>query len=59
VECQNAECAPALVRANEVTGGYQVAFEVKMNGTPVELRCSLVLDDKPVSETWLYRLDDG
>ena len=59
VECQNAECAPALVRANEVTGGYQVAFEVRMNGTPVELRCSLVLDDKPVSETWLYRLDDG
>jgi glucans biosynthesis protein len=59
VECQNAECAPAVVRANEVTGGYQVSFEVKMTGSPVELRCSLLADGKPVSETWLYRLDDS
>jgi glucans biosynthesis protein len=59
VECQNAECAPAVVRANEVTGGYQVSFQVKMTGSPVELRCSLLADGKPVSETWLYRLDDS
>ncbi len=59
VECQNSECAPAVVRANEVTGGFQVSFEVRMTGSPVELRCSLVAEGKPVSETWLYRLDDS
>lgn len=59
VECQNAECAPAVVRANEVTGGFQVTFEARTASGPVELRCSLVQDGKPVSETWLYRLDDS
>ena len=28
VECHNGECSPALVRDNEVIGGYQVAFDV-------------------------------
>ena len=55
VECHNGECSPALVRANEVTGGYQVTFDVRLGGNPVELRCFLSLDDKPISETWLYR----
>ena len=58
VECHNGECSPALVRANEVTGGYQVTFDVRLGGNPVELRCFLSLDDKPISETWLYRLDN-
>ena len=31
-----------LVRANEVTGGYQVTFDVRLGGNPVELRCFLV-----------------
>ena len=58
VECHNGECSPALARANEVTGGYQVTFDVRLGGNPVELRCFLSLDDKPISETWLYRLDN-
>ena len=58
LECHNGECSAATVRANEVTGGYQVTFDVRLGGSPVELRCFLTRDDKPVSETWLYRLDN-
>jgi glucans biosynthesis protein len=58
VECHNGECSPALVRANEVSGGYQVTFDVRPTGTPVELRCYLAQDGKAISETWLYRLDN-
>jgi glucans biosynthesis protein len=57
VECHNGECSTALVRGNEVTGGYQVTFDVRLGGNPVELRCFLAQDGKPISETWLYRLD--
>jgi len=57
-ECHNGECAPAVVRANEVTGGYQVSFDVRMGGEPVELRCFLAQEGKAISETWLYRLDN-
>ena len=58
LECHIGECSAATVRANEVTGGYQVTFDVRLGGSPVELRCFLTRDDKPVSETWLYRLDN-
>ena len=58
LECHNGECSATVVRANEVTGGYQVTFDVTMGGSPVELRCYLAQDGKPVSETWLYRLDN-
>ena len=57
-ECHNGECSPAVVRANDVTGGYQVTFDVRMGSDPVELRCFLSQDGKAVSETWLYRLDN-
>ena len=59
LECHNGECSAAIVRANEVTGGYQVTFDVRLGGNPVELRCFLAQDGKPVSETWLYRLDNA
>jgi glucan biosynthesis protein len=35
-----------------------VSFEVEPTGAgPVELRCVLLAGEKPVSETWIYRLD--
>jgi glucans biosynthesis protein len=58
VECHNSECVAVTVRANDATGGYQVTFDVRMDGTPVELRCLLAREGKPISETWLYRLDE-
>ena len=57
-ECHNGDCSATVVRANEVTGGYQVTFDVRMGAEPVELRCFLSQDGKAISETWLYRLDN-
>ena len=54
-----ASARPPSSAANEVTGGYQVTFDVRLGGNPVELRCFLAQDGKPVSETWLYRLDNS
>jgi periplasmic glucans biosynthesis protein len=58
VECHNGECTPALLRSNDVTGGFQVTFDVRLGGDAVELRCFLAREGKAVSETWLYRLDN-
>ncbi len=58
VECHNGECTPTVLRTNEVTGGFQVTFDARLAGDAVELRCFLAYDGKPVSETWLYRLDN-
>ncbi len=58
VECHNGECSTPMVRGNQVTGGHQVTFDVRLAGNPVELRCFLAQDGKPISETWLYRLDN-
>ena len=41
---------------NRVTGGYRVTFELDVNGVELtELRLDLLRDEKPISETWLYR----
>jgi glucans biosynthesis protein len=53
-------CSPAALRANDSTGGWQVAFDARLgDGAPVELRCFLAQAGRPVSETWLYRLDNS
>ena len=58
VECHNGECSPAILRPNDVTGGFQVTFDVRLGGDAVELRCFLAQEGKALSETWLYRLDN-
>jgi glucans biosynthesis protein len=58
VECHNGECAPAVLRRNDTTGGWQVMFDVGLGSEAVELRSYLTQGGKPVSETWLYRLDN-
>jgi periplasmic glucans biosynthesis protein len=58
VECHNGECAPAVLRRNDTTGGWQVMFDVRLGSEAVELRSYLTQGGKPVSETWLYRLDN-
>ncbi|MEK0083636.1 glucan biosynthesis protein [Benzoatithermus flavus] len=57
VECHNGKCSPPIVRRNDVTGGWQVSFDVDLGEGAVELRCFLSQAGKPISETWLYRLD--
>jgi glucan biosynthesis protein len=59
LECHNGECSPAVLRPNETTGGWQVAFDAEPGEGAVELRCHLLQEGKVVSETWLYRLDNS
>jgi periplasmic glucans biosynthesis protein len=45
-----------ITRKNDVTGGWRVIFDLHPAGSdPVELRCTLRLGDKPLSETWVYQ----
>jgi glucans biosynthesis protein len=40
----------------KVERGYRLSFEYRMKGVEQDdLRCVLVMDGKPVSETWVYR----
>lgn len=59
VECRNGECLPVRLRRDESGGSWQVGFDVRLGDGPVELRCHLAQDGKPISETWLYRLDNS
>lgn len=56
LECRNGDCSPPVLQPNPGTGGWRVAFDAtSREGT--ELRCALTQAGRPVSETWLYRLD--
>jgi len=58
VGAANAKLGSVVVRDNPYTPGWRVSFEVEPTGAgPVELRCLLLAGEKPVSETWIYRLD--
>lgn len=59
LECRNGECLPPALGWLEPTGGWQVALDVRPGDGAVELRCLLALEGKPISETWLYRLDNS
>ena len=37
VECHNGDCSPAWFERNDVTGGYQVTFDVRLGSNPVEI----------------------
>jgi periplasmic glucans biosynthesis protein len=51
-------CTPPVLLPNPATGGWRVMFDARLRGgEAVELRCLLTQGGRPVSETWLYRLD--
>jgi glucans biosynthesis protein len=58
VECHNGECTAPVLRRNDTTGGWQVSFDARLGEDAIELRCFLTQEGKPVSEIWLYRLDN-
>ena len=52
----NGELTQLSTRKNDVTGGWRVTFDLHpAGGDPVELRCTLRLGDKALSETWVYQ----
>jgi glucans biosynthesis protein len=57
LECNNGTCPQPLLQPNPGTGGWRVGFDYRLGGNVAELRCLLTQGGRPVSETWLYRLD--
>ncbi len=58
VGAANAKLGPVSLRDNPHGPAWRVTFDVEPIGAgPVELRCVLVAGERPVSETWIFRLD--
>lgn len=58
VGAANAKLGPVRVRDGPQGGSWRLAFDVEPTGAgPVELRAVLLAGDRPVSETWIFRLD--
>ncbi|MCS6780612.1 MAG: glucan biosynthesis protein [Geminicoccaceae bacterium] len=58
VGAANAKLGPVSLRDHPHAPAWRVSFDVEPTGAgPVEMRCLLLAGDRPVSETWIYRLD--
>lgn len=56
IAASTGEIADVFSVPNPETGGWRVSFELRPGGAKVaELRCVLVGERGPLSETWLYR----
>jgi periplasmic glucans biosynthesis protein len=55
VTADKAKIQNIVTQPNPATGGWRLSFELLKEKTPVEIRASLMQDDKPVSEVWVYR----
>ncbi len=54
----NGRLGPVSVRDHPLVPAWRVSFDVEPTGAgPVEMRCLLLAGERPVSETWIYRLD--
>ena len=56
VSAEKTEIKNIVTQPNPGIGGWRLSFEVPIKDkTPVELRASLMQDDKALSEVWVYR----
>ena len=56
VSADKGEIRNIVAQPNPETGGWRLSFEMApKDAQSVELRALLAVDDKPVSETWIYR----
>lgn len=56
VIANNGKLFNTTVSRNTAVAGWRVTFDVEANGSqPVELRCRLTRNDKPLTETWSYQ----
>lgn len=56
VSAEKVEIKNIVTQPNPDTGGWRLSFEMPIKDkTPVELRASLMQDDKALSEVWVYR----
>jgi glucans biosynthesis protein len=55
VSAEKAKIQNIVTQPNPATGGWRFSFELVKEKTPVELRASLMQDNQPLSEVWVYR----
>ncbi|NJO36488.1 MAG: hypothetical protein HC871_01335 [Rhizobiales bacterium] len=56
VKAQQGELGPVSLTYSRHLGGWRVAFDPYPKDAPLcEMRANLVLDNRPVTETWTYR----
>jgi glucans biosynthesis protein len=55
VTAEKAKIQNIVTQPNPATGGWRLSFELLKEKTPVEIRASLMQDNEPVSEVWVYR----
>lgn len=56
VTAEKASVKNIVTQPNPETKGWRLSFEIPVKDkTPVELRASLMQDDRPLSEVWVYR----
>jgi len=55
VSAEKAKIQNIVTQPNPATGGWRLSFELLKEKAPVEIRASLMQDNEPVSEVWVYR----
>ncbi len=55
VTAEKAKIQNIVTQPNPASGGRRLSFEVLKEKNPVEIRASLMQDNEPVSEVWVYR----
>lgn len=56
VSADKGEIRNLVLQPNPLTGGSRVSFELDTKKEPlIELRAQLALQDRPISEVWIYR----
>ncbi len=55
VGAEKAKIQNIVTQPNPATGGWRLSFELVKQKEPVELRASLMQDNEPLSEVWVYR----
>lgn len=55
VTAEKAKIRNIVTQPNPASGGWRLSFELLKEKNPVEIRASLMHENEPVSEVWVYR----
>ena len=55
VTAEKAKIQNIVTQPNPASGGWRLGFELLKEKNPVEIRASLMQENEPVSEIWVYR----
>ena len=56
VSAEKAKVQNVVTQPNSAIGGWRLSFDLAVNErVPIEIRASLMQDNDPISEVWVYR----